>query len=68
VLDTELTVEGEESDLQVKKATSAEEEEEEEEEKEEEEENIMLVLHRAKVENEEERVEPLSSYTTSLSN
>jgi NACalpha-BTF3-like transcription factor len=67
VLDTELTVEGEESDLQVKKATSAEEEEEEEE-KEEEEENIMLVLHRAKVENEEESVEPLSSYTTSLSN
>jgi NACalpha-BTF3-like transcription factor len=66
VLDTELTVEGEESDLQVKKATSAEEEEEEE--KEEEEENIMLVLHRAKVENEEESVEPLSSYTTSLSN
>jgi NACalpha-BTF3-like transcription factor len=59
-------VEGEESDLQVKKATSAEEEEEEE--KEEEEENIMLVLHRAKVENEEESVEPLSSYTTSLSN
>jgi NACalpha-BTF3-like transcription factor len=66
VLDTELTVEGEESDLQVKKATSAEEEEEEE--KEEEEENIVLVLHRAKVENEEESVEPLSSYTTSLSN
>jgi NACalpha-BTF3-like transcription factor len=66
VLDTELTVEGEESDLQVKKATSAEEEEGEE--KEEEEENIMLVLHRAKVENEEESVEPLSSYTTSLSN
>jgi NACalpha-BTF3-like transcription factor len=59
-------VEGEESDLQVKKATSAEEEEEEE--KEEEEENIVLVLHRAKVENEEESVEPLSSYTTSLSN